>query len=140
MASGHGGKRAGAGKPKGFKHMSTLTKELAREEARKYIQSHMPRMLSAQVENACGLAHLMIRNEDGTWQKAPDEMTAEQVADVLNGDPNRYYIAMKDPNTQVFNTLAAYAWDKPREPVDVQVHGEVELVERLAKARDRVKR
>lgn len=127
-----GGRRSNSGPAKGTKYKPTLNKEVAREEARAFIQAHMPRMLSAQVENACGLAHLMIRNQDGTWRQAPDEMTGAEVAAVLNGDPNRYYIAMKDPNTQVFNTLAAYAWDKPKEQEqDINLKGSFDVVEIL---------
>ena len=63
-------------------------------------------------------------------------MTAADVEAVLNGNPNRYWISMKDPNTQAFNTLAAYAWDKPKEQeIEVSVTGDLALVERLAKAR-----
>jgi hypothetical protein len=103
------------GPQKGATYKPTITKAMAREEARLYIQQHMPRMITSQVEAACGVAHLMLRNEDGTWAKAPANMTAEQMLEVLNGDQGRYYIATKDPNTQAFNTLTAYALDKPKE-------------------------
>ena len=108
-----GGKRPNSGPKKGTKYKPTLSKALAREEARLCIQQHMPRMLAAQIEASCGVAHLMLRHEDGTWSKAPESMTADQMIKVLNGDTNRYFIATKDPNTPAFNTLAAYAIDKP---------------------------
>lgn len=114
-----GGKRPNSGPKKGAKYKPTLEKALAREEARAFIQAQLPRMLSAQIEAACGVAHLMLRNEDGTWSKAPDTMTADQMLSVLNGPATRYYIATKDPNTSAFNTLAAYALDKPVEPIEL---------------------
>lgn len=119
MKSSRGGARPGAGKKKGTLWKSTITKQLAREEARLHIQAHLPRMFNAQIEAACGVAHLMLRNTDGTWQKAPERITAEEIELVLNGDPNRYFIATKDPNTQAFTILAAYALDKPAEQVKV---------------------
>ena len=115
MAKGRGGKREGAGRKPGTPNAATIEKALLREEMRGFIAKHIPRMLGAQIEAACGVAHLMIRNDDGTWAKAPAEITEEQMLAVLNGDPNRYYISTKDPNTQAFNTLAAYAADKPKE-------------------------
>jgi hypothetical protein len=101
-----------------------------------WIQAQMPRVVGAQIEAACGLAHLMLRQADGTWRRAPDKMTAAHVEAVLNGNPDRYWISLKDPNTQAFATLAAYPWDKPKaQEIEVSVRGERELVERLARAR-----
>jgi hypothetical protein len=107
------------GPRKGVKYKPTIDKATAREEARRFIQAQLPRMLGAQIEASCGVAHLMLRNPDGTWSKAPEKMTAEEMLAVLNGDRDRYYIATKDPNTSAFNTLAAYALDKPAEQVKV---------------------
>lgn len=114
-----GGKRPNSGPTRGTKYKPTIEKAAAREQARALIQQHLPRMLGAQIEAACGVAHLMLRNDDGTWRKAPDKMTADEIVAVLNGDANRFFIATKDPNTQAFNTLAAYALDKPAEQVKV---------------------
>ena len=62
----------------------------------------------------CGLAHLMLRQADGTWRRAPNKMTAEDVEAVLNGNPDRYWISLKDPNTQAFATLAPMPGTSPR--------------------------
>jgi hypothetical protein len=117
-----------------------MEKSVAREETRKVINQHMQRMLGAQIEAACGVAHLMLRNEDGTWSKAPEAMTADEMLAVLNGDKSRYFIATKDPNTPAFNTLAAYALDKPAEQLKVTGGdgGPVELITRVAAARKRL--
>lgn len=114
-----GGKRPNSGPKPGTKFQKTIDKALAREVARQYIQQHMPRMLQAQIEASCGVAHLMLRHDDGTWSKAPETMNADDMLKVLNGDKNRYYIATKDPNTPAFNTLAAYALDKPADVMKV---------------------
>lgn len=107
-----GGKRPGAGAPKGVKHAETISKELAREAVRAVVQRHMTRMLQAQIANACGIMHLMLRNPDGTWAKASSE---KQIEAALNGDPSLYWIATKDPSIQAFTDLANRALDKPKE-------------------------
>lgn len=120
-----GGAREGAGAKKGSKHASTLQREALAKEMQAFIAKQMPRMMKAQIEAACGVAHLFLRAEDGTFSKAPEKMTEEQILVVLNGDPNRYYIATKDPNTQAFNTLAAYGAGKPTETQEVTHDGEL---------------
>lgn|SRR3990167_5501180 len=121
-----GGARPGSGPKKGTKYAKTINKALAREEARTYIQRQMPRMMRAQIEAACGVAHLFIRAADGTFSRAPSNMTAAAMSVVLNGDRNRFYIATKDPNTQAFTILAGYALDKPKEQAqDIEVQGDL---------------
>mgnify|MGYP001562517863 CR=1 FL=1 len=128
------------GRPKGTKNPRTLAKEQAREEGRLEIQRYMRLMLRSQIHNAIGVGHLMLRNKDGTWRRAPKSMTAEAIEKVLNGGRNMYYIALKDGNPQSFTTLTAYAWDKPKEqPLDVNVHEDLDgLNLRLDAGRDRV--
>jgi hypothetical protein len=38
----------------------------------------------------------MLRQADGTWRRAPARMTRADVEAMLNGNPNRYWISMKD--------------------------------------------
>jgi hypothetical protein len=135
------GEKRKAGRPKGttgIPHKATIDKALAREVVRGYLEKHMPRMVSAQVESSCGLAHLMLRNEDGTWAKAPVGMTEDQMLAVLNGDPTRNMISLKDPNTQAFNTLAAYYLDKPKEQEqELKLTGDADLIAALMAGRQR---
>lgn len=110
-----GGARPGAGQKKGAKWPSTLAKEAVRELTRQKITAALEPMLNAQIAAVIGTSHLMLRNEDGTWRKAPESMTADEMLDVLNGDPGGYWIATKDSNSHAFNILAAYALDRPKE-------------------------
>lgn len=128
--------RNGGGMPPGHVTAKTISKELAREEARAYIQKQMPRMLKAQIEASCGVAHLLIRDDEGKFSRAPADMTEAEMLAVLNGDSNRYYIAVKDPNTQAFNTLAAYALDKPKEQAQEVNLNVTELGAKLDAARE----
>ena len=51
LKSTMGGKRPGAGKPKGTKWPSTLRKEEARELVRRYVTEHLPQYLDAMSDN-----------------------------------------------------------------------------------------
>jgi hypothetical protein len=138
MANGHGGARRGGGKPKGVKWPSTLAKEAARELVRLEVTKRMPELIEAQTRHAIGLTHLMLRNEDGTWSKAPAEMTADEMLAVLNGPQERYYLATKDPSTQAFTDLMNRALDKPKEQAaDVNLHVTGELAAAIAEGRQR---
>ena len=93
----------------------------------------MGRMVSAQVANAIGIMHLMLRNEDGTWRKATK---ADEIEKALNGDPNLYWISTKDPNVTAFSDLMNRALDKPKEQAqELKLTGEVALVERKERLR-----
>ena len=120
---GWGGKRPGSGKPKGTKQPKTLEKEAARELTRQLITANLRPLVLAQMANAVGISHLMLRNDDGTWRKATDD---DDIEKALNGDPNRYWIATKDPNVQAFTDLMNRALDKPKEqPQDVEIKGDL---------------
>ncbi len=93
---------------------------------RQEVTAHMGPMLQAQIANSIGLSHLMLREEDGTWKKAPAEMTADEMLAILNGDQARYYLATKDPSVQAFTDLMNRALDKPKEQAqDVEVKADV---------------
>lgn len=101
----------------------------------------MPELIEAQVRHAIGLSHLMLRDEDGTWKKAPADMSADEMLAILNGSTDRYYIATKDPSVQAFTDLMNRALDKPKEQaqeVQMNVTGDAELLARLDAGRQRV--
>jgi len=60
--NGHGGKREGAGYPKGVKWPSTLRKEEARELVRRYVTERLGQYLDAMSDNITGIRHLMMRD------------------------------------------------------------------------------
>lgn len=92
---------------------------------RQKVIAHLEPMLEAQIAAVIGTKHLMLRNDDGTWRKATSD---DDIEAALNGDPNMYYIAISPSSTQAFNTLAAYALDKPKEQAqDVEVKADVTI-------------
>lgn len=113
-----GGKRAGAGKPKGTKHRSTITKEQARDAFRAVVIAHMEELLKAQLAHAKGIDHFFLRNKQGQFERVTDPKIIE--AALNSGDQGSYYwIFTKDPSTQAFTDLMNRALDKPAEQVKV---------------------
>lgn len=105
---------------------------------RQEITANLGPMIEAQTRHAIGLTHLMLRNEDGTWSKAPAEITPDEMLAVLNGPQERYYLATKDPSTQAFTDLMNRALDKPKEQAaDVNLHVTGDLAAAIAEGRQR---
>ena len=108
---GLGGKRRGAGRPKGSKSKNTLDKEAARELVRKRVIERLGSMLDAQFANAEGIKYLVVRQKStGKFLRVP-ELRAGQL------DPEEEVIEVweKDPSVQAFTDLLNRALDKPKE-------------------------
>ena len=105
-----GGKRAGAGRPKGRKDNKTIDKEAMRELLRQKVHAAFGPLIDAQIANAQGIKYLVTR-EKGTGKfirvteamarHKPDEMIVE--------------VWEKDPAVQAFTDLMNRAIDKPKE-------------------------
>lgn len=115
-----GGKRAGAGKPKGTKHAATISKEQAREALRQIVTARMTELVSAQLDNATGIRHLMMRDpKTGKFERvattADDPAVAAAQIDAALATGNAFWIYTKDPSVQAFTDLMNRALDKPKE-------------------------
>src|SRR5215510_4685823 len=90
----------GSGKPRGYKHPSTLDKEAAREHVRQRVMAELDPLLDAQLANAKGLAHFFLR--DPTTKQFVQITDPKQIELALNmGDVGSYYwIHTKDPSIQ----------------------------------------
>lgn len=119
MKNGHGGKRAGAGKPKGTKWPSTIDKEQQREVVRQLVVSALEPMVRKQIAHAQGIDHFFLRNEKTKqFEQVKDPALIE--AALNSGDEGSYYwIFTKDPSVQAFSDLLNRALDKPAEQVKV---------------------
>lgn len=127
---GHGGKRPGAGKPKGTKWKSTIDKLAARELARQMITARLEPLIEAQIANAQGIKYLVARDpKTGKFERiGPDGVTSEAVIEVWE----------KDPSVQAFSDLLNRALDKPKEQEqEIKLTGEAELIQRLFAGRKR---
>jgi len=123
MANGHGGARKGAGKPKGTRWRSTVSKEAARELVRQQVIQALGPLVTAQIENAQGLKYLVTRDKHtGKFVRVTEAMARAKLGDT----EEIIEVWEKDPSVQAFTDLLNRALDKPAEQVQaVAVEGEL---------------
>ena len=128
------------GKKAGFKFPKTLEKEAAREAVRKRITERLTPLVDAQLDNATGINHFMLRDKTtGEWKRLTDP---DQIVKAMN-DPrakfgSTYLIYTKDPNANSARDMLAYAIDKPKEQLQqIQVEGGDQLLAALYAGRER---
>lgn len=134
----HGGKREGAGKPKGTKNASTYTKEQARDALRQIVLQEMAEMSAAQIAHAKGLKYLVAR-EKGSGKFT--RLTQQQTEAILAGESDQFaFIEVweKDPSVQAFTDLMNRALDKPKEQEqEIKLTGEADMIAALMAGRQR---
>jgi polysaccharide pyruvyl transferase WcaK-like protein len=109
-----GGKRPGAGRPKGSLEAHTLKKQVLREVIlAKYAEALGP-MLDAQIAHAKGVSYMRLRNPDGSFARATDE---KQIDAAIAAGATWFQIFTENPHTPAFTALSDRAIDKPIEPV-----------------------
>lgn len=126
MAKARGGKRDGAGRPKGTLNPSTITKEQAREALRQIVLKHMDDLTAAQIAHAKGLSYLVGRDKAGKFKK----LTSDEAEKALAGESEYTLVEVweKDPSVQAFTDLMNRALDKPKEQEqEVNVQGALEI-------------
>jgi hypothetical protein len=107
-----GGRRPGAGLPKGTKLKKTLAKEQAREVTRQLITAHLQPLIEAQIANARGLKYLVVRDtKTGKFQRVGEAMARAK----QGSTEETIEIWEKDPSVQAFTDLLNRALDKPAE-------------------------
>lgn len=130
-----GGRRPGAGRKKGYKEQGTIAKEEARELLRNMVKASMGQMIEAQIDHACGLKYLVVREKgSGKFIRVTEAMAkvklgvTEEIIEVWE----------KDPSVQAFTDLMNRTLDKPTETVEttVTVGG---IAERIMEAKKRMR-
>jgi hypothetical protein len=133
-SNNHGGRRPGAGRPKGSKIPKTLEKEAAREAVRAFVTARMTPMLEAQLAAACGVKYIVARKKKGgTFRPVSKEMLRD-----LDPDEDIVEVWEKPPHTPAFVELMNRALDKATEHVEAQVNVFGEIQARLEAGRKRV--
>jgi len=132
-----GGKREGAGRPKGTINPSTITKEQAREALRQIVLAHMGEMAAAQIAQAKGLKYLVTREKKtGKFVRVTEAMAKAKSGDDANEETIEVW--EKDPSVQAFTDLMNRALDKPKEQEqEIKLTGEADLVAALMLGRQR---
>lgn len=126
------------GKPKGYKHVKTIEKEMERERLRQLVVQHMEPMTLAQIEHAKGVSYMVLRLPDGTFARATD---AAQIDAACKAGGEAFRIFTQAPNPASYKDLMDRALDKAQEPPqELKLTGTLSIVrERLLAARKRVK-
>lgn len=136
-----GGKRTGAGRPKGSVSPQTLDKLAAREFVRQKVTEALEGLLEAQIANSKGLKYLVVRNaKTGKFERVTQTHMESLMLPGNEEALERVEVWEKDPSVQAFTDLLNRALDKPAEQkqeFDVTLRGDAELVARLAGARKR---
>ena len=81
-----------------------------------------------------GVSHLMARDPDGTWTEVTDPVI---MAKVLNSGETFYRIYARNPDVKALKDIFDRVFGTPNQQVDMTLHGELDLVARLARARQR---
>src|SRR5215813_11431971 len=125
MANNMGGKRPGAGRPKGMKWPSTLAKAEARDKVRQFINERLGEFLEAMADNVLGIRHLMMRDpKTGKFERITGD--AKQIDEALK-TKTAFWIYTKDPSVQAFTDLLNRALDKPAEHVEIAGGGSITI-------------
>lgn len=111
----HGGKREGAGRPKGTLLPATISKIEARHLVRQMVIANLKPMIDAQVANSQGLKYLVVRDKrTGKFVRVTEAM-ARQLEGKPEAEHESIEIWEKDPSVQAFTDLMNRALDRPAE-------------------------
>lgn len=134
--STHGGKRQGAGKPKGHQATATLEKIAAREFVRARVTAQLGPLVDAQLAHALGLKYLVTRDKKtGKFSRVTEAMAR------ANKGEETIEVWETNPSTPAFTYLLDRALDRPAEqeiPIKVRTEDADERVARLVAARKRL--
>lgn len=127
LKSTRGGRREGAGRPKGRKDPHTIQREAVLAEYRKRVCEQAQRLLDAEMSVAVGCSYLFRKPKEAP--KGQKERKIERVTDeetiraYLNGelddDNDYYFITTEKPDTLTIRGMFDRTFDKPGQRVEV---------------------
>lgn len=114
-----GGRRSGAGRPKGVKTARTLEREEARKYLTQRVLSEIEPLATAEIESAKGVLCLYTK-QLGRWVRVSDpaiiEATLNTAEKVMGND--YYLIAAKDPDTKALKNIFDREFGKPTDRLE----------------------
>lgn len=125
LKKARGGKRPGAGMPKGTVTVATREKQAAKEILKERVMARLIPIIDAGIDSATGIKHFMLRNpDDGTFKR----LTNAEEIDAALAHPDAkegssFWIYVKDPQTPAMSDLLNRAIGKPIEEVQAEVKG-----------------
>lgn len=123
----NGGRRPGAGRPKGARSQSTIEKEAWNERIRARIAARADDFFEAQAQLALGVVHLLAKDKDGQFVQVTDP---EVMVRVLNSGETFYRLAARNPDGNVLRDLFNRLCGVPApQKQQVEVSGSLSLKE-----------
>lgn len=134
-SSSHGGRRPGAGKPKGTVQQDTLDKIAAREFVRQRVTAALGPLLDAHLANALGIKYLVTRHKrTGKFMRVTEAMARLE----RGKEEELIEVWEKDPSVHAFTYLLDRALDRPKEQeLEVKLTNSDALLARLDAGRAR---
>ena len=130
-----GGKRPGAGRPKGSKEQHTLAKEAAREALRVILTREMEGVAQALVSRCKGVRYFVTRNKTGKYEIVTDPAVVLAALNKQDGFTGEFYT--EKPETAAIKEFFDRTVDKAKEQeqdVNLTIKG---LEERIRQAQAR---
>jgi hypothetical protein len=118
------------------RHQATLEREELLRQFHARVAEDFGPLLDALFGAARGVSHLMARDRDGTWTEVTDPAI---MAKVLNSGEMFYRLYARNPDVKALKDIFDRLFGTPTKQVEMTLHGELDLVERLARARQRGK-
>ena len=132
-----GGKRPGAGRPKGTLGTKTIEKHRELAAVREMVMARVGPMVEAQIQNSIGISHFFKHLANGKFERVTDP---DEIQSLLNGEgEGSFHVFTKDPSVQAFADLMNRTFGKPEEAMsmDVSVNVDEVILARLVAGRKR---
>jgi hypothetical protein len=119
-----GGKRPGAGKPKGMQHPRTLEKLECNRLFREELAPQVRPVIQAQIAAALGVSHMMARDHSGRWTRVTDP---EAMVRVLNSGETFYRIWAQNPDPRAGKDILDRLCGSPTQALKVDLKGSLDV-------------
>ena len=128
-SSGHGGVRAGAGRPLGSTvsnggsriYRRTAEREELLSIWRKEVSLQFRPLVQAQISAAQGVTHMVARDDEGRWTAVTDP---EVMLERLNAGKEAYRLSAIAPNATLIGQIMDRLFGQARQSIDLDVSAE----------------
>ncbi len=129
-----GGKRKGAGRPKGLKNKKTVEENIIKDEMKQRVLKSADHLVSAQMNLATGVSYLMCVTYVGTGKNRKKNVEIVEnkntIADYFAGELDMslgeeyYYITSQKPENKAIDSLFDRTFGKAQQSIDHTTKGE----------------
>jgi len=130
--AGSGGKRKGAGRPKGAKSPRTIDALKVKQEVQDRIRKNANKLVNAQLSLATGIQMLFVIYTNSKGIRSKPELITDQETIIryldgdldLNTDEEYYFMTTRVPESRAIEDMLNRALGKPTENIDLTSGGE----------------